>query len=479
GSMIDISERKRTEMEIIKARDMADKLIDSLPGVFYFFDKDGKFIRWNTQFERVTGYSAAEIANMHPSDFFEGDEKTYIIERIKGVFEKGMNDAEANFITKSGGKIPYYFKAVMINYEEGPCLLGSGIDISERKKAEGELRISEKKYRSLVEQAADAIFIFDRQGYFVDVNSISSELLGYTKEELLSMNLTDIVFEDDLVNNPIRLGLLDKRESVIRRRTFRRRNGTAVTVEVHSKKLIDGRYLGMVRDLTERIETEKKLEESFDAIRLLTDHIQNIREEERAHMAREIHDQLGQQLTVLKMDVSWLSKRIGNENQPVTEKIKSLNEMLDATVKTVRRISSELRPSLLDDLGLGATIDWHLKEFGERVGIKTSFIEPQKEIDLADSIKTGLFRIFQESLTNVARHSGAKNVTVSLQHIENLTILSIKDDGKGFEQEKIGNKKTLGILGMKERSAMMGGTYETVSLPGQGTAVIVSVPLKS
>ena len=195
-------------------------------------------------------------------------------------------------------------------------------------------------------------------------------------------------------------------------------------------------------------------------------------------MAREIHDQLGQQLTVLKMDVSWLSKKIGGADPPVIEKIKNLNEMLDATVKTVRRISSELRPSLLDDLGLGATIDWHLKEFGKRVGLKTFFIEPEKEMDLADSIKTGMFRIFQESLTNIARHSGAQNVTVSLQHREDFTILSIRDDGKGFEQEKIGNKKTLGILGMKERSAMMGGTYETISLPGQGTAVIVSVPLK-
>lgn len=478
GSMIDISERKRAEMEIIKARDIADKLIDTLPGVFYFFDKDGKFIRWNTQFERVTGYSSAEIAKMHPSDFFEGEDKTYIIEKIKSVFEKGMDDAETNLTTKSGDRISYYFKAVMLNYEGGPCLLGSGIDISERKKAEGELRISEKKYRSLVEQAADAIFIFDSQGHFVDVNSVSSELLGHTKEELLSMNLADIVFKEDLVNNPIHFLLLDKGESVIRRRNFRRKSGAAVTVEVHSKKLMDGRYLGMVRNLTERIETEKKLEKSFEAIRLLTDHIQNIREEERTHMAREIHDQLGQQLTVLKMDVSWLSKKIGSADRPVIEKIKNLNEMLDATVKTVRRISSELRPSLLDDLGLGATIDWHLKEFGNRLGLKTFFIEPEKEMDLSDSIKTGLFRIFQESLTNIARHSEAQNVTVSLQHMEDVTILSIRDDGKGFEQEKIGNKKTLGILGMRERSTMMGGTYETISLPGQGTTVIVSVPLK-
>lgn len=354
----DITERKEYEEKITSAKALADKLIDSLPGVFYFFDQNGKFIRWNRALETVTGYSSEEIADMHPTDFFQGDEKAYITERIYGVFTQGLNDAQANFCTKSGELIPYYFKAALVSYEGKPCLIGNGIDIAER------------------------------------------------------------------------------------------------------------------------VEAEKQLQQSLHAIRQLTEYIQNIREEERAHIAREIHDELGQQLTVLKMDVSWLTKRIGLEDDEILrDKLKTLTEMLDGTVKTVRRISSELRPSLLDDLGLIAAIDWHLGEFEKRSGVKTEFKDPDNDIVIPDSVKTGLFRIFQESLTNVARHAKAEHVTVTLGQKDDHIVLSIEDDGKGFEKQHSEDKRTLGILGMKERTAMMGGTYIINSIPGKGTTVIVSVPL--
>lgn len=134
GSMMNITARKKAEEEIVKARDMADKLIDALPGVFYFYDENGKFIRWNRQLEIVTGYTAKEISAMHPVDLFPEEEKEYINKRIEGVFTNGSNDAEANFLTKKGEEIPYYFKAVLMNYEGKLCLLGSGIDITERKR---------------------------------------------------------------------------------------------------------------------------------------------------------------------------------------------------------------------------------------------------------------------------------------------------------------------------------------------------------
>jgi two-component system sensor histidine kinase UhpB len=354
----DITARKKYEEEIKSAQALADKLIDSLPGVFYFFDQNGKFIRWNRTLETVTGYTSEEVADMHPTGFFHDDEKAYIQDRIIGVFTQGLNDAQANFYTKSGELIPYYFKAALVSYDGKPCLIGNGIDIAER------------------------------------------------------------------------------------------------------------------------VEAEKQLQQSLTAIRQLTEYIQNIREEERAHIAREIHDELGQQLTVLKMDVSWLTKRIGLEDDEILrDKLKTLTEMLDGTVKTVRRISSELRPSLLDDLGLIAAIDWHLGEFEKRSGVKTEFKDPDNDIAVPDSVKTGLFRIFQESLTNVARHAKAGHVMVTLGQKDNHIVLSIEDDGKGFEKQHSEDKRTLGILGMKERTAMMGGTYIINSIPGQGTTVIVSVPL--
>ena len=479
GSMIDITELKKAEQEIIKGKEMADKLIDSLPGVFYFYDSNGKFIRWNTQFEKVTGYTAEENAGMHPTDFFDEPEKEYITKKIEGVFQHGINDAEALFMNKNGDKIPYYFKAVLLNYEGEPCLLGTGIDISERKKAEEELRLSEKKYRSLVEQAADSIFIFNNKGVIVDANPVSAKLLSYTVDELVNMSLSDILFKDEVEIDPIKFNELERGDSVIQRRNFRRKDGSSVPVEMHSRKMPDGKFLGIVRDLTERIEAGRQLEESYRQVRELTDHLQHIREEERAHIAREIHDELGQQLTVLKMDVSWLNKRIGAGDDEVKSKLTTLAHMLDGTVKTVRRISSELRPSLLDDLGLVAAMDWHLKEFGSRSGIKTEFSEPSRDMEMNETIKTGIFRIFQESLTNVARHAEAGKVSVDLQQDKGYIVLRIEDDGVGFNKLQVNNKRTLGILGMKERTNMMGGSYDITSLPGKGTVVVVSVPITS
>jgi len=151
---------------------------------------------------------------------------------------------------------------------------------------------------------------------------------------------------------------------------------------------------------------------------------------------------------------------------------------LDTTVKSVRRISSELRPSLLDDLGLVAAVKWHLKEFGNRTGIRTEFAGEESEPFLPEESKTGLFRIFQESLTNVARHSHATEVAIKIERREELFVLSIHDNGRGFDIHQAAGKNTLGLLGMKERSSMMGGDYQIKSRQGEGTRVIVSVPYK-
>ncbi|MEO6613400.1 MAG: PAS domain S-box protein [Chitinophagaceae bacterium] len=353
----DLTERLKAQQQIEKEKELSDSIISSLPGVFYFFDHTGKFLRWNKKFETVTGYTSEEISRMHPLDFFEGDDKQYVSTRIAEVFEKGISDAEAYFVTKSGEKIPYYFTGASIINEGVLCLLGTGIDVSDRKKAELEL------------------------------------------------------------------------------------------------------------------------ETSYDAVRKLTEYLQNVREEERTHIAREIHDELGQQLTVLKMDVSWLNKKILNPDEAIRLKMQELLLMLDETVRTVRRISSELRPSLLDDLGLTAALEWQLKEFEKRSGIKTNFEAPENEIRLPNNVKTAFFRIFQESLTNVARHSGAKNLMVSLGVRDNKFVLSIIDDGKGFDKEKMAEKRTLGILGMQERTSMIGGSYKITGIPGKGTTVEVAISL--
>ena len=180
-----------------------------------------------------------------------------------------------------------------------------------------------------------------------------------------------------------------------------------------------------------------------------------------------------------KMMYDRVSARNGSViiiDEGIKQEIGDIIDLLDTTVKSVRRISSELRPSLLYNLGLIAAMEWHLKEFEKRSGIKTIFNEPKEELEMSDSLKNGLFRIFQESLTNISRHANANKINVTLEQKGQQLILSIEDNGQGFEKEKIAAKETLGILGMKERSQMIGGNYEIISIPGKGTTIIVSVP---
>lgn len=356
----DITEQVRVKEKIEKEKNFSNTLINSLPGILYLFDSNGRFMRWNKNFETTSEYSANEISEMHPTQFFDTDEeKAYIVSRITEVFTKGVSDAEASFFTKSGKKIPFYFTGTLIMLDEGPCLIGMGIDISEKVKA-----------------------------------------------------------EQDVKN-------------------------------------------------------------SYDQLRALASHLQDIREEERTAIAREIHDELGQQLTGLKMDVAWLNKKIGKNDDDITQKISSTLQLIDETVKTVRRIATELRPSILDDLGLVAAIEWHSNEFEKRFGIETTFTTELSALNLEAEVSTALFRIYQESLTNVLRHAEATKVYSSLFIKEDNLILEITDNGRGFDTSTLGNEKTLGILGMRERTIIIGGSYEIKSSPGSGTSITVSVPFNN
>jgi len=227
----------------------------------------------------------------------------------------------------------------------------------------------------------------------------------------------------------------------------------------------------------EKEQSQQELKQLNQELRSVSAHLERIREEERARIAREIHDQVGQQLTGLKMDVFWVKGMVNKEAEPETI-LKKLNEMLDSldeTVKTVRKVASDLRPSILDDFGLIDALDWHSKEFAARSGINVHFKTLAKEVTSDAAITIGLFRMYQEALVNVARHAEAKNVITALETSDTYISLSITDDGKGFDSSI--QRKTLGLLGMKERAQMIGGTLTIHSKPGKGTGVFITVPL--
>jgi len=212
-----------------------------------------------------------------------------------------------------------------------------------------------------------------------------------------------------------------------------------------------------------------------EQLRDLSAYLQNIREEERMHIAREMHDELGQLLTGFKMDVISVKRKLEQSADPqILKRLETMEATSDEAIKFVRKLSSELRPSLLDDMGLIAALEWHSQEFEKRYSIRTVFQSEMTDISVSALIGTGVFRIFQESLTNIARHSNAHQVKASLELHNNLLKLTITDDGKGFEPDE--QSKTLGLLGMKERAIMIGGELDIYSIPGRGTTITVTIP---
>ena len=237
--------------------------------------------------------------------------------------------------------------------------------------------------------------------------------------------------------------------------------------------------LAVLRDVTERKRAERELEESREQLRRLSTSLQTVREEEKTRIARELHDELGQSLTGLKMDLAQLGSQLRPEQVDAVNRAKSMQSLLDTTVASVRRIATELRPLMLDDLGLVPTIEWLAQDFSQRSGVAVELELPAADFDVGPVASTAVFRVLQESLTNVARHANASRVGVALRGSDTGVELRVQDNGKGISPAAAGGTKTLGVLGMRERTAMLGGTFILESEPGVGTSIVMMIPRQS
>jgi signal transduction histidine kinase len=229
-------------------------------------------------------------------------------------------------------------------------------------------------------------------------------------------------------------------------------------------------------DRRERQRAEEKLRRSLDQLRALTTYLQYVREEERTRIAREVHDELGQALTGLKLDLSWLATRLPKAS-PVLAKAKTMTAHIDETIQTVRRIATELRPGILDSLGLVAAIEWQANEFQTRSGIPCLVNSTVADTQWNPDFTTVFFRIFQETLTNIMRHAHATRVEVQLREDAGHLVLMVQDNGRGISEDEIAGSRSLGLLGMRERAMLIGGELNLQGRPGRGTTVTLRVPL--
>jgi signal transduction histidine kinase len=245
----------------------------------------------------------------------------------------------------------------------------------------------------------------------------------------------------------------------------------SVFVELYNKNAV------LIREIAERRRAEEHLKKSEENLRALAARLQSVREEEWMRIAREIHDELGQMLTGLKMDLTWIANKLPADQKALIGKTKSMSGLIDDTIQSVRKIASRLRPEVLDQLGLTAAIGWQARDFRKRTGIRCKISLPADTPVIDQERSTAAFRIFQELLTNVARHANATRIDVAMRVDSGTLILTVEDNGKGIAESATESPKSLGLLGMRERVLPFGGTVEITGLRDKGTKARVSLPL--
>ena len=341
------------------------------------------------------------------------------------------------------------------------------------------LQGADHTYRVFVERMNEGAAVLSSDHTVLHCNGRFARFLGAGLQSVIGSSMLDLVWPDD---HPKLDALLRRAAQRNCRGEIRLQSRKGAPLSVHLSlnplRLDSTRAVCLIAsDLSEMKRAEQELRASSEQLRNLAAHLLSVREEERARISREVHDELGQSLTAVKMDLAWLAGRLPQRNGQMLKRIRSTRQLADSIIQSIRRISTELRPAVLD-LGLAAAVEWQVQEFQARSGIQCKVRLLTRE-EVASNASTAMFRIFQETLTNVARHAKATRAEVVLQKQRDRLVLLIRDNGRGFDQADPSLSKSLGLLGMRERAAILGGRVNISSAPGKGTTVTAWIPLPS
>jgi len=520
----EIAERGRAEKELQESEDHYRTLVETMNDGLVMMDGNMLLTFVNERFCQMLGYTRQELIGRPGTDLHDEANQRTLKEQMARQRQGEHEAYEITFTRKHGQQVFAIISPRPILDEEGHFKGSFAVvtDITKRKRAEEELRKhrdhleelvgertaeltrkneqlfheieerkrveetlheSEQKYKTLTASSLTGVFIH-QDGKFVFVNDRFGILHGYKHGELLGKEHLTLVHPDDREIVKQRASQRLKGEAVPERYEIRRvkKDGKTIWCEMMATRIqYRGRpaIMGNIIDITDRKNAEEALRSSREHLRNLADHLQSVRETERTSIAHEIHDELAQALTALKMDISWLSKKLPEDQKTLLEKTKAMTKLTDMTIKTVKKISTELRPGLLDDLGLVAAIEWQTEDFQKRTGIICKLTVDPEDIVVEDKRSTALFRIFQETLTNIARHAKATRVTISLKEKDDKVALRVKDNGKGITKEQISDSKSFGLMGIRERVHPWGGKVKITGKPGEGTTVVVSIPIET
>ena len=428
------------------------------------------------------GFADYEIGNrgeewetrVHPED------RERVIATVKAVLESqsASCEMECRVRVKDGSYRWVLTRASVLRDPDGRPyrMLGSHLDITERKRAEERLR----EYEKVVESLQDMIVVVDRDGRYLIANRAYLEYRGLEREDVVGHLVPELVDPEALwvVKNKLDECFQGKVVLYEMRHPYPILGTRDLFVSYYPIRGPAGidRAACVLEDITERKRVEAELQRSLGQLRQLAERLETVREEERTRAARAMHDGLGQALTAIKIDLTALLRDLPPDQGPPALRRQSIMMLLDEAIQSIRRIATELRPAILDDLGLAAAVEWAAEEFQARTGTKCQISLPDADIAMDTERATALFRILQESLTNVARHANASQVSVRLAKDEGHLLLEVLDNGRGIDERQLSIVHSLGILGMRERALLLGGSLTISGAPGQGTAVRVRIP---
>lgn len=499
----DISEQKHTAEELARSHERFELIARATNDAVWDWDIAANRVWWNDTFYRAYGFSRdfettleGWIHRVHP------DDRDRVLGSLHQALQKKNRtwSEEYRFMHASGSSSYVVNRGFLILDADGNPMrmVGSMVDVTSLKLAELDQRFLAEERQKLLQQLRlqfermpIGYILLDKNFRIVEWNPSCQRIFGFARGEVLGRSPFDLIIPPDTRSHVReffeRLKSGDDTLTTITENVTK--DGQTVLCEWFDTPLRDehGAYAGimaMVQDITERRQAEEALKRSSEKMRHLSAYLQTVREEERKHIAREIHDELGQELTALKMQAAYVQRAINRSSDPVDrdsllELTGSLIGMTDGAIKTVRRIATELRPDVLDKVGLIDALKWQAQEFEKRTGVVCQFTSHIQEWNFPDEIATALFRIFQEALTNVSRHAAATRVAAELSLHHGWVAFTVQDNGRGITEEQIENTSSLGLLGLTERARLLGGTATIRGAPGRGTTVSVRIPLPS
>jgi len=487
----DITERKRAEAKLCESEARLQAILDNSPGMVFLKDVDGRYLHVNRQFERAFHITREQVVGKTDEAIFEPEQAAAFRANDLKVFQAGVPlEFEEVAIHDDGLHTSIVSKFPLYDGGGQPhALCGITMDITDRKRVEEALRRSEERYRSIFENAVEGIFQTTLDGKYVAVNPALARMYGYDSPEDMIATITNIASQlyvdpgrrDEFIHLMQEQGEVTGFEALVYRKDGSR---IWISESVRAVRDLSGTvvgYEGRVEHITERKLGEERLRTTLEEVRLLSGRLATVQEEERTRIARELHDELGVGLTCLKIDLSRLATIVGDDigdaaRAKLDDKVRSMVEQVDGTIASVQRLVTQLRPALLDDLGLVAAIEWQCLDFQKRTGIPCTCVTSADDIAMESERARALFRICQEALTNTARHAQATAVAVKLESRNDFLQLVVADNGVGIPDTKVSDRRSLGLLGMRERAALFGGEITIQGHPEKGTTVTTCLP---